>query len=133
MARQFKITIDGTTYDVAVEETSEGNAPKPPAIAAPRPAAAAPSPSAASTQTAEPPPAPAGGGGLGDVVSPLAGTIVEVHVKAGDQVGQGQTVITLEAMKMNTAVTASRSGTVTSVAVQAGASVGEGQVLLSIS
>jgi len=58
--------------------------------------------------------------------------VVEVHVKAGDQVTQGQPVVTLEAMKMNTTVTASRSGTVKNVAVQAGTSVAEGQVLLSI-
>ncbi|MFP4361519.1 MAG: biotin/lipoyl-containing protein, partial [Alphaproteobacteria bacterium] len=66
------------------------------------------------------------------VVSPLAGTVVEVHVKAGDPVTQGQPVVTLEAMKMNTSVTASRSGTVKNVAVQAGESVAEGQLLLSI-
>ncbi|NBB71735.1 MAG: biotin/lipoyl-binding protein, partial [Alphaproteobacteria bacterium] len=91
-----------------------------PAARAPEPAPAAPAADGG------------GGGGLGDVASPLAGTVVEVHVKAGDPVNQGQPVVTLEAMKMNTTVTASRTGTVKNVAVQAGASVSEGQVLLSI-
>lgn len=134
MTRQFKITVDGTTYDVVVEEQDAG------APAAPPPAATAvraPTPTPAATSAPTPPPEPAApaateGGGLGDVASPLAGTVVEVHVKPGDSVTQGQPVVTLEAMKMNTTVTASRSGTVRNVAVQAGVSVAEGQVLLSI-
>jgi biotin carboxyl carrier protein len=92
------------------------------------PAASAP----LAAPAAKPPATPSGGGGLGDVVSPLAGTVVEVQVAAGDPVTQGQPVVILEAMKMNTTVTASRTGTVKSVAAQAGTSVAEGQVLLSI-
>lgn len=132
MTRQFKITVDGTSYEVTVEE-QDGGAPAAPTPVAPRaarsaPAASTPEPAAAAAPAA----AESGGGGLGDVASPLAGTVVEVHVKAGDQVNQGQPVVTLEAMKMNTTVTASRSGTVSNVGVQAGASVAEGQVLMSI-
>jgi biotin carboxyl carrier protein len=131
MTRQFKITVDGTTYDVTVDE-QDGGAPAAPV--APRPtqpmATAASAPPAAPAAT--PPAAPSGGGGLGDVVSPLAGTVVEVQVAAGDPVTQGQPVVILEAMKMNTTVTASRTGTVKNVAAQAGTSVAEGQVLLSI-
>jgi biotin carboxyl carrier protein len=135
MTRQFKITVDGTTYDVTVDEQDTG-APTPPASTAARAPTplrpAATSATAPSPEPAAPAPAAESGGGLGDVVSPLAGTVVEVHVKAGEAVNQGQPVVTLEAMKMNTAVTASRSGTVKNVAVQAGLSVAEGQVLLSI-
>lgn len=127
MQRQFKITVDGKAYEVTVEETTPGAIGAPPvSLPAPTAVAAAPAPAPAT-----PAPSPAAAGG-GDVASPLAGTVVEVHVKVGDQVSQGQTVITLEAMKMNTTVAATRAGTVQSVAVQAGASVAEGQPLLSI-
>jgi len=134
MTRRFKITVEGTTYDVTVEEEEGGTAIAP---AAPRaePAPAAPASRPAAPAAAAPAPASAGDGaasGLGDVPSPLAGTVVEVHVKVGDNVNQGPPVVTLEAMKMNTTVTASRTGAVTNVAVQKGVSVAEGQLLLSI-
>jgi biotin carboxyl carrier protein len=127
MTRKFNITVDGTTYAVEVEELG-ADAPVAPSL--PRPAAPpAPSPG----PTAAPPRAPApAAAGVGDVTSPLAGTVIEVLVKVGDAVSQGQTVLTLEAMKMNTSITASRSGTVTAVAVGPGTSVAEGQILLSI-
>jgi len=58
--------------------------------------------------------------------------VVKVEVAVGATVTQGQAVLTLEAMKMNTSVTAPRSGTVDSVAVTAGTSVSEGQLLMTI-
>jgi biotin carboxyl carrier protein len=115
MTRRFTITVDGVSYDVTVEERDAGAPPAPPPT------------TAASAATAT-----AGGGGLAEVASPLAGTVVEVHVAAGDSVTQGGTVITIEAMKMNTSVPAPRSGTVKRVAVEPGTSVAEGQVLLTI-
>ncbi len=130
MLRQFKITVDGKAYQVSVEETTAGAAPVASVPVAPAPAASAPAP--APTPAAAPAAAAPAATGAGDVASPLAGTVVEVHVKAGDSVSAGQTVVTLEAMKMNTPVSAPSAGTVQSVAVQAGNAVAEGQVLLSI-
>ncbi|MEO1090728.1 MAG: biotin/lipoyl-containing protein [Pseudomonadota bacterium] len=135
MTRSFKITVDGTTYDVQVDEVGGGQsaAPVAPALAAPPvAAAAAPAAPAAAPAPASPAPAPAAAAGAGDITSPLAGTVVEVHVKAGDSVTEGQTVVTLEAMKMNTAITAPRAGTVTSVPVNAGMGVEEGQLLVAL-
>jgi biotin carboxyl carrier protein len=124
MTRRFTITVDGVSYDVTVEERDAGAPPAPPPTTAPRGPAPPPAAPAAT--------ATAGGGGLAEVASPLAGTVVEVHVAAGDSVTQGGTVITIEAMKMNTSVPAPRSGTVKRVAVEPGTSVAEGQVLLTI-
>ncbi|WP_404381079.1 biotin/lipoyl-containing protein [Caenispirillum salinarum] len=136
--RKFRITVEGTAYDVTVEELDEGgSAPAPAAApAAPPPAAAQPVPSRAtpapSTTASAPTPQqpPAGGSGPGDVVSPLAGTVQKVDVSLGESVTEGQTVVTLEAMKMLTTVVAPRPGSVKEIRVQAGSSVQEGQVLV---
>lgn len=130
--RRFKITIENQTYDVAVEEVGETPA------AAPNPPPALPPTTGGSARIAPPPvSAPAAAStplaGANDVTSPLSGTIVEIHVAEGQQVQQGDKLITLEAMKMNTAVSAPRSGSVESIKAQAGGSVQEGQVLLTLS
>ncbi|MCD8482497.1 MAG: acetyl-CoA carboxylase biotin carboxyl carrier protein subunit [Verrucomicrobia bacterium] len=85
--------------------------------AAPAPAAAAKSPAAA---------------GAGDVTSPLAGKVVSIDAPVGTAVKAGDKVITLEAMKMNTVVSASSDGTVKAILVNPGDSVEEGQPLLTI-
>ncbi len=66
------------------------------------------------------------------MVSPLAGKIVAVDVKQGSQVEEGDQILTLEAMKMNTYVYAPVSGKVTEVLVSPGEGVEEGQLLLRI-
>jgi biotin carboxyl carrier protein len=63
----------------------------------------------------------------------LAAVVVSVDVAVGDAVSEGQTVITLEAMKMNTIVSASSAGTVGAIHVKAGDAVEEGQAMVSIS
>lgn len=126
--KQLRITIEGKTYEVTVEsvETLKGSAPAP----APAPAAAA---APAPTPAAAPAPAPAAApAGEGDVASPLAAVVVEVHVAPGATVNAGDKLITLEAMKMNTFVNAPAGGTVSAVNVKAGDSVEEGQALLKI-
>lgn len=134
--RRFRITVDGTPYEVMVEDLDgEAAAPAP---AAPRPEMT--TPVIAHAAVGHPPPAPAASQAAapavaaqpGDVASPLAGTVVRVDVAVGSTVTQGQTVLTLEAMKMNTAVTAPRSGQVSSIAVTPGQSVAEGHVLMTI-
>ncbi|MGB0748525.1 MAG: biotin/lipoyl-containing protein [Magnetospiraceae bacterium] len=126
--KRFKITVDGTAYDVTVEDLDEGTG------AAPMPAAPAvyrPAPSAAPAAAPSPAPAPVAAG-AGDVVSPLSGMVNSVEVKEGDTVTNGQTVLKLEAMKMISAVVAPQDGTVTKISVAAGDSVQEGQPLLTI-
>ena len=92
--KNLKITVNGTTYDVQVEETGASSAP---AVSAPTPAAAsAPAPAPAS--------APAGSGT--PVEAPMPGTVVDVKVANGAKVAEGDTVVILEAMKMENEINA---------------------------
>ena len=125
MKKQFRITLNGKTYDVVAEVLGEeggepGPAPARPARSAPAAAAPAPAPVA---------PAPAGGGAI---PSPLAGKVVSIDAALGAQVQPGQRIMTLEAMKMNTVVNTPHGGTVKAVHVAPGDSVEEGQALLTI-
>jgi acetyl-CoA/propionyl-CoA carboxylase biotin carboxyl carrier protein len=76
--------------------------------------------------------AAAAGSGAGEVVVPMQGTVVKVLVEPGDAVEAGDTVIVLEAMKMENNVVAEKSGTVAEVRVVAGESVGGGDVVVVI-
>ena len=132
--RRFQITIDGKSYDVSVEEVGDGSS----TASNPAPAASLPETSGGSARIAPPPTALASSApsvvvGANDVPSPLSGTIVEVHVAEGQEVQQGEKLITLEAMKMNTAVSAPRGGKVESIKAEVGSSVQEGQILLTLS
>ncbi|MEX1171618.1 MAG: biotin/lipoyl-containing protein, partial [Chloroflexota bacterium] len=69
------------------------------------------------------------GGGPVDLIAPMPGSVVTVHVAAGDRVGAGDPVITLEAMKMEHAVTATVEGRVAEIGVALGDQVARGQVL----
>ena len=62
----------------------------------------------------------------------IPGAVSKIAVKAGDRVEKNQTLVTIEAMKMETAVTARMSGTVASVEVKEGDTVKGGQLLLTI-
>lgn len=128
MKKQFRITLNGKTYEVIAEVIGdEGVPPAAPATGA-RPARSA----GAAAVAAAPAPRPAAAAGGGAVPSPLAGKVVSIDVPVGAQVQAGQKVITLEAMKMNTVVSAPAAGTVKSVNVSAGDSVEEGQALMII-
>jgi acetyl-CoA/propionyl-CoA carboxylase biotin carboxyl carrier protein len=76
--------------------------------------------------------AAAGGSGSGEVTVPMQGTVVKVLVEAGQEIEAGETVIVLEAMKMENNVVAEKSGTVKEVKVAAGDSVGGGDVVAII-
>ena len=115
------VEVNGTPYKVEMEK-----APK----SAPRPVVARP---AAAPVTPISKPAPAAGGvSKSGVKSPLPGVILEVKVKEGDVVKKGQTVIILEAMKMENNINADKDGTVTKINVNKGDSVLEGTDLLII-
>ncbi len=73
-----------------------------------------------------------GGGSGNDVASPMQATVIKVEVAAGDTVVKGQTVVVLEAMKMEQAITASRDGVVAKVSAEVGTTVKAGFVLLSL-
>ena len=125
------VVVNGTPYDVEIEGQVPAAQPAAPAPAAPQPAAAAPAPKAEEKPAAQPAPAPAPAGGS-PVKAPLPGIINDIKVKVGDQVKAGQTVVILEAMKMENEITAETAGTVTSIAVNKGDNVMEGAVLVTI-
>ena len=131
MIRKLKITVDGRAYDVTVEDVEESPSmliPQPGDMAA---AAAAAAPSAPAPAAA-PAAAAAGPVGPGDVPSPLGGVVVSIDVSVGQQVNEGDKVATLEAMKMKTVVSASKTGKVANIAVKPGDGVEAGQVLMTI-
>lgn len=128
MIKRLRVTVDGNTYDVTVEVPEDDAGPAaPPAIAPPAPA---PSPAAASPAPAAS--APAAPAAPGDVPCPLTGRVTAVVVQAGQEVKEGDHLITIEAMKMNTFVFAPRAGKITAVKTEVGAVVEEGQALVTI-
>lgn len=119
------VEVNGTSYKVEMEKKEEEKAPVKPVArpTAPKPAAAPATPAASA------PAAPAGGKG---VKSPLPGVILDVKVNVGDEVKKGQTVVILEAMKMENNINADRDGKITAVNVKVGDSVLEGTDLVII-
>ena len=127
MIKQLRVTVDGKSYDVLVEMLDGSQPAMPVAQPVAAPVMAAPAPAA---MPAAPVAAPASGGAA--VPSPLSGTVVDIHVKEGQSVSEGDLLITLEAMKMNTPINAPKSGTVSGISVQKGAVIEEGSPLLTI-
>lgn len=125
--KNYRITVNGTSYDVSVEELSGGAAP----VAAPVAAAPVAAPAAAPAAPAAPAPA-AGGAGSVKVSSPMPGKILAVKANVGDSVKKGQVILILEAMKMENEVVAPEDGTIASIDVTVGASVESGDTLATL-
>lgn len=117
------VEVNGTHYNVEMEKKPKAApAPKPIARPAAKPAAAP----AAAAPAAKPAATKSG------VKSPLPGVILDIKVKEGDEVKKGQTIIILEAMKMENSINADKDGKVTSICVSKGESVLEGTDLVII-
>lgn len=117
----LEVTVDGKIYTVTLPERKPAVKP----VVKPAVAAAAP----AAPVAAKPAAAPAG---ANVVTAPLNGKITQVLVKAGDQVAAGDTVVMLEAMKMENSITAEAAGTVKAVLVNVGDQVDGGQALVEL-
>ena len=113
--KKYRVNVNGTVYEVELEEIT-GAAP----AAAPAPAAVAAAPVAA---------APAGGE---QITSPMPGNILSVNVAAGDTVKKGQVLMILEAMKLENEIMCPCDGKVVSVSVAKGAAVESGTLLCVI-
>ncbi len=126
MAKKYIVTVNGTGYEVIVEEAALG-ATFNTAPAAPAPATAASAPAAAPA----PAPAAAPADGL-KITAPLPGNILRVNVSAGSSVKTGDVLCVLEAMKMENDIVAPQDGTVASVSATQGSSVNTGDLLFVI-
>ena len=119
----FTVTVDGNEYVVKVDDG--GDITQLGALnGAPTSMGGATAPAAGASGAA-----PAGGEAM---KAPLSGNIWKVEAAAGDYVEEGDVIVILEAMKMETEVRASKSGTVGSVSVKEGDSVSVGDTLLTI-
>lgn len=134
--RKFNIKVNGQAYEVEVEEVAGGFAPAPvvPVATAPAPAVApvaAPAPEKAEVKAAPAPApvaAPAGGTQL---KAPMPGTVIDFKTTNGAAVKKGQTILILEAMKMENEIVAPVDGVITFVASK-GASVNTDDLLAVI-
>jgi len=129
--KKFKVSVNGVSYNVEVEEEGVvvAVAPAAPVQVAPAPAApAAPAP-AAPVAAAAPVKINAGDTAVN---APMPGKITKLVAKAGDSVKKGAVLMLLEAMKMQNEIIAPADGSVKSVNVAAGQSVKPGDVLAVI-
>jgi len=141
--KEYKYKINGNNYTVAVGDIDDSIAqievngvpykvefdkPKTPVkVVSARPSAAPRTASGEKIIASRP-----ATGGKGTVVAPLPGVVISVAVKVGDTVKASDTVVMLEAMKMENSIRAGRDGKVTAVNVAAGESVLEGAPLVTI-
>ncbi len=134
--KKFLIKVNGSQYEVEVEEVRDGSVPvyvpAAPVVSAP---VAAPVQAAAPAPVAPTPEKKAATGGTTGAVkinAPMPGTILKVVASVGDKVKRGQVLVVLEAMKMENEIVAPSDGEVASINVAKGASVNAGDLLASI-
>lgn len=132
---KYKVTLNGKTYEVEVEvgkvvllDEYEACAPAP--AAAPAATAAPAAPAALAAPAAAPAPAPVALSDGEPVNAPMPGNILRIDVKEGDKVKAGQTLLILEAMKMENEIAAPKDGTVVQIATSKGAVVETGTPLI---
>lgn len=126
-----KVEVNGIPFEVEMQGSSlvEEALPTVSTEAAAAPAAPAAAPAA---EPAAPAAAKSGPGAGATVKAPLPGVVTKILVKEGQGVKKGETVLVLEAMKMENNITAEADGTVTGICVSAGDSVMEGTTLITI-
>ena len=120
--KSYTITVNGTAYEVTVEETGSVSAPTAAPVAAPKAAPAA-APKAA---------APAAGAGAVKVSASVPGKVLKVVASVGQAVKAGDNIIILESMKMEIPVVAPQDGTVASIDTSEGVSVENGDTLATM-
>ena len=114
--KKYRVTVNGTVYEVELEELT-GSAP----VSAPAAPAAAPAPAASA--------APAAGE---QICAPMPGNILDIKVNVGDTVNADDVVIILEAMKMQNIITATHRGRISRLCVKTGQIVGKDEILAEI-
>lgn len=132
--RTFRVKVNDSEYKVEIEELlgdkiseSVVQSVSPTPVPTPKPA------SPPSSQPAAEPKSVQGAGGAGAISAPMPGTIIRVDVNVGDKVSQGQTLLVLEAMKMENEIQAPADGMVQDVNISQGVSVNAGETLIVLS
>lgn len=129
---KYRIKLDGKTYEMEIERIDNGENLQPKAVAAVKPAA--PQAPAVSTQipsavhVAAATPNASGN----TITSPMPGTIVRINATVGDAVAKGQSVLVLEAMKMENDILSPGDGKITAMNVSQGDTVQGGSILFEI-
>ncbi len=123
--KNYTITVNGTAYDVTVEETGAAAAPAAPKAAAPKAAAPAAAPAA-------PKAAASSGAGAVKIEAGAAGKVFKIEKQVGAAVKKGDAVVVVEAMKMEIPMVAPQDGTVASIDCAVGDSVEAGAVLATL-
>ncbi len=124
--KNYTITVNGNVYDVQVEEGASTGAPRAAAPAAPKKVAAAPAAAKAAA------PAAAGAAGAIQITAGAAGKVLKLDTTVGQAVKKGDTVITIEAMKMEIPQVAPQDGVVASINVAAGDPCDAGTLLATL-
>ena len=117
MSKMYKVKVEGNVYEVEVEFVSEGSSSMPAATPTQAPVA-----SVAAVVTGSGTP----------VTAPMQGNIWKIIKKVGDVVKAGDTILILEAMKMENNIVAPKDGTIVSLLVKEGESVDSGSTLLEL-
>lgn len=120
-----KVVVNGEPYEVEVEQQLK-------TTKTPKLTRSLAVPSTDVTPTTAKTASPSAPKGAGILKSPLPGKILDVFVKPGDKVNIGQTIICLEAMKMENNINSDKDGVVTAVHVQKGDTVLEGNILIEV-
>ncbi|MCR4430601.1 MAG: biotin/lipoyl-binding protein [Tepidanaerobacteraceae bacterium] len=131
--KKYKITVNGQTYEVEVEEigsaepiydainiSTQEKPKEPPKREVSKPSQAAPASKKAPSA------------GKISIAAPMPGTILSVKVKEGSKVSKGDVIMILEAMKMENEILAPQDGTISSIAISEGASVNTGDLLATM-
>ena len=118
-----EVEVNGSKYEVEIHKEIKSS--KTPKLVRAR---AVPSTDSTTPQSSMPAPKPTGGG----VRAPLPGTILEVKVKVGDEVKVGDTLLIMEAMKIENNIKADKAGKISSLKINVGDSVLEGDLLVEI-
>lgn len=122
--KNYTITVNGTVYDVTVEETGAGAVAAPAAPKAAAPKAAAPA--------AAPKKAASAGAGAVKIEAGAAGKVFKIEKQVGAAVKKGDAVVIVEAMKMEIPMVAPQDGTVASIDCAVGDAVEAGAVLATL-
>lgn len=130
--QKAEVLVNGMAFEVDMLSSELTEEQLPEMVAAENGAQTAVAAPAAKSEEAAPAAAPQGAGEGKAVNAPLPGVVTKVLVSVGQAVKKGETVVVLEAMKMENNITAECDGTVSGVAVKAGDSVMEGAVLVTI-